>query len=214
MEVWKKSEILKNKKFRIVLLLELLLLLVPVVGILRGDRTVSTLADARVALQEGVRQEETGYSVDGSSDVNGTWLEMSGFALTPGTYTYYVTYDAEDNEVNKINIKSDDRIYRELLENELSLYSGRTQASCDIYVTSSLEPEEVSIQADYYGSGRLAITDIRLVKTTAAYRMLLTIFLLVFLIADFLIMLYVYMGKYPLPREKSWPGSGFRRWQS
>lgn len=202
MELWKKSEILKNKKFRIVLLLELLLLLVPVAGILRGNRTVSTLADARVVLQEGVRQEETGYSVDGSSDINGTWLEMSGFALTPGTYTYYVTYDAEDNEVNKINIKSDDRIYRELLENELSLYSGRTQASCDIYVTSSLEPEEVSIQADYYGSGRLAITDIRLVKTTAAYRMLLTIFLLVFLIADFLIMLYVYMGKYPLPLEK------------
>ena len=103
MEVWKKSEILKNKKFRIVLLLELLLLLVPVVGILRGDRTVSTLADARVALQEGVRQEETGYSVDGSSDVNGTWLEMSGFALTPGTYTYYVTYDAEDNEIRSIS---------------------------------------------------------------------------------------------------------------
>lgn len=76
---------------------------------------------------------------------------MSGFALTPGTYTYYVTYDAEDNEVNKINIKSDDRIYK--------------------------EPEEVSIQADYYGTGKLTIVDIQLVKTTAVYRMLLTIFL-------------------------------------
>lgn len=33
MDMWKKSEILKNKKFRILLLLEVLLLLVPVIGI-------------------------------------------------------------------------------------------------------------------------------------------------------------------------------------
>lgn len=48
MDMWKKSEILKNKKFRILLLLEVLLLLVPVIGILCGNKTISTLADAQV----------------------------------------------------------------------------------------------------------------------------------------------------------------------
>lgn len=38
MDMWKKSEILNNKKFRILLLLEVLLLLVPVIGILRGNQ--------------------------------------------------------------------------------------------------------------------------------------------------------------------------------
>ena len=52
--MWKKSEILKNKKFRILLLLEVLLLLVPVIGILCGNKTISTLADAQVTTEEGV----------------------------------------------------------------------------------------------------------------------------------------------------------------
>ena len=53
MDMWKKSEILKNKKFRILLLLEVLLLLVPVIGILCGNKTISTLADAQVTTEEG-----------------------------------------------------------------------------------------------------------------------------------------------------------------
>lgn len=65
--MWKKSEILKNKKFRILLLLEVLLLLVPVIGILCGNKTISTLADAQVTTEEGVIREAKGYSVDGSS---------------------------------------------------------------------------------------------------------------------------------------------------
>ena len=200
--MWKKSEILKNKKFRILLLLEVLLLLVPVIGILCGNKTISTLADAQVTTEEGVIREAKGYSVDGSSNISGPWLEMSGFSMAPGTYCYYVTYDTDDNGVNKINITSDGEIYRELLENELSLYSGRTESSCEIYVTSRLKADEVNIHADYYGTGKLTITDIRLVKTTASYRMLLVMFLLGFLLLDSLIMLYVYMGKYPLALEK------------
>ncbi len=90
-----------------------------------------------------------------------------------------------------------------MLENELSLYSGRTESSCEIYVTSRLKADEVNIHADYYGTGKLTIKDIRLVKTTASYRMLLVMFLLGFLLLDSLaIMLYVYMGKYPLALEK------------
>lgn len=56
--MWKKSEILNNKKFRILLLLEVLLLLVPVIGILRGNKTISTLSDAQVTTEEGVVREE------------------------------------------------------------------------------------------------------------------------------------------------------------
>lgn len=58
--MWKKSEILKNKKFRILLLLEVLLLLVPVIGILCGNKTISTLADAQVTTEEGVIREAKG----------------------------------------------------------------------------------------------------------------------------------------------------------
>ena len=86
MDMWKKSEILKSNKFRILLLLEVLLLLVPVIGILRGSKTISTLADAQVTTEEGVVREENGYSVDGNSNISGSWLKMSGFSMAPGTY--------------------------------------------------------------------------------------------------------------------------------
>ena len=212
--MWKKSEILKNKKFRILLLLEVLLLLVPVIGILCGNKTISTLADAQVTTEEGVIREAKGYSVDGSSNISGPWLEMSGFSMAPGTYCYYVTYDTDDNGVNKINITSDGEIYRELLENELSLYSGRTESSCEIYVTSRLKADEVNIHADYYGTGKLTIKDIRLVKTTASYRMLLVMFLLGFLLLDSLIMLYVYMENILLRWRRNWYTSEFPHWRS
>ena len=54
MDMWKKSEILNNKKFRILLLLEVLLLLVPVIGILRGNKTISTLwMEASISMVPG-----------------------------------------------------------------------------------------------------------------------------------------------------------------
>lgn len=39
------------------MLLEVLLLLVPVIGILCGNKTISTLADAQVTTEEGVIRE-------------------------------------------------------------------------------------------------------------------------------------------------------------
>lgn len=56
MDMWKKCEILNNKKFRILLLLEVLLLLVPVIGILRGNKTISTLSDAQDDIDHEVLQ--------------------------------------------------------------------------------------------------------------------------------------------------------------
>ena len=103
--MWKKSEILKNKKFRILLLLEVLLLLVPVIGILCGNKTISTLADAQVTTEEGVIREAKGYSVDGSSNISGPWLEMSGFSMAPGTYCYYVTYDSTTIYSNAVTLE-------------------------------------------------------------------------------------------------------------
>ena len=83
MDMWKKSEILKNKKFRILLLLEVLLLLVPVIGILCGNKTISTLADAQVTTEEGVIREAKGYSVDGSSNISAPSWKCAVFPWHP-----------------------------------------------------------------------------------------------------------------------------------
>lgn len=202
MHLWKQSEVMNNKKFRALLILEALLLLLTVIGILRGDKTVSTLADMQVTAADGTVLDDTGYSIDGSAGVNGTWLTLEGFSLNPGVYCYYVDYDAEDNEVNKVNIHSNGDIYKELMENELSLYSGKNDTFCQVYVTNKLNADQVNITVDYYGTGKLTIRDIRLVRTTGAERMLFVILLLLSGIVDALVMLYVYLGKYTLPLEK------------
>ena len=193
---------MKNKKFRVLLLLEAVLLLVALIGSIRGDRTVSSMADMQVTLAEGATQEEDGYSVDGSSGVDGTWLTLEGFAMKPGSYCYYISYESEDNAVNKVNIHSAGNIYKELLENELSLYSGKTEASCEVYVTADLDPGQVNITVDYYGEGKLTIHDVRLVRTAGTWRMLFVLVLVLSGIVNFLVMLYVSMGKKELSLEK------------
>lgn len=193
---------MKNKKFCVLLILEGLLLAALLIGILRGDREVASLADMQITAADGTIREETGYSIDSSSGVSGTWLTMEGFSMKPGLYCYYISYDAEDNEVNKVNVRSSHGIYKELLENELSLYSGIEKASCQVYVTNKLDSDQVSLTVDYYGTGKLTIHDIRLVQTAGAARMLFVIILLLSGIVDFLVVLYVYMEKHTLSLEK------------
>lgn len=202
MHLWRQSEIMKNKKFRVLLLLEVILLLVFLIGSLRGDREVASMADMQVTAADGTTREETGYTIDSSTEISGPWLTLEGFSLKPGLYCYYVSYETEDNGENKINIHSNGGIYKELLVNELSLYSGIKEASCQIYVTNKLDDDQVNMTVDYYGTGKLTIHDIRLVRTAGAFRMLFVITLLLSGIVDFLVMLYVYMGKHTLPPEK------------
>ena len=202
MNLWRQSEIMKNKKFRVLLLLEAVLLVVFLIGSLRGDREIASLADMQVTAADGTVRDETGYSIDSSGGISGTWLTMEGFSMKPGVYCYYVSYDAEDNGDNKINIHDNGGIYHELLADELSLYSGGKENFCQIYVTGKLDADQVYLTADYYGVGKLTIHDIRLVRTAGAARMLFVITLLLSGVVDFLVMLYVYMGKHTLPLEK------------
>ena len=86
MGLWKQSEIMKNKKFRVLLILEGLLLAALLIGILRGDREVASLADMQITAADGTIREETGYSIDSSSGLIGNWLTMEGFTMKTGLY--------------------------------------------------------------------------------------------------------------------------------
>ena len=105
MHLWRQSEIMKNKKFRVLLLLEVILLLVFLTGSLRGDREVASMADMQVTAADGTTREETGYTIDSSTGISGPWLTLEGFSLKPGLYCYYVSYDTEYNGEDCLAIK-------------------------------------------------------------------------------------------------------------
>lgn len=201
--MWKKSEIVKNRKFQILLVFELLLLCVAVIGLLRGNRTICSEASMVITMEGGAYLEETQeYYVDGSCGVSGEWLEAGGFSLTPGVYELKVGFTTTDNEINTMGIKASKAGFKSLLANEVSLYTGIHERSGQFYVTDWLgEEDKLHVFVGYNGTEPLTISSIEIIKTNAGSRILLFCVLFGSVLLNSLLMIYSYMGKYPVSLE-------------
>ncbi len=201
--MWKKSEVWKNRKFQIVVIVELLLLLVGIFGLFQGNRTICRTEGMEISLAGGAYLEESQeFYVDGNSGVYGEWLQAGGFSLTPGVYELKVNFDTVDNEINTMGIKAPEAGFRSLLANDISLYTGIQERSGQFYVTDWLGEEDgLHVSIGYHGSQPLSIQNIEIVKTNAGSRILIFCVMVFSLLINSLIMLYVYMGKYQVSVE-------------
>lgn len=200
--MWKKSEVWKNRKFQILLLAELLLLLLGIVGLFRKDEALYRVKDMQVSLSGGAYAENTGYSVAEGDGVSGDWLVAEGITLEPGVYRLEIDYKVDRDGVGVYGIYASEVPYYGLLSNGVSMYSGITESECQFYVTSPMGPEEkLRVMVEYDGGGELSVQDITIVKTNAGSRILLFCVILCSCVINSLVMIYVYMGKYQLTRE-------------
>lgn len=199
--MWRKSEVWKNKKFRFLVFLELVLIVLGCIGLIPGDRVVSDLDTMQVSLGGGEYLEETGaYRIDGSSGYQGAFLQAVPQVLSPGVYRMEIYVEAEDNAVNSFEINSTSGKFRGLRANGVGIYAGKELQTCQFYVTGS--KEEAVIAVNYAGTGELLVKDLRLVKTNAGSRIFLTMTICLSALADMLVMLYYYMGKNTVERDK------------
>ncbi len=139
----KKSEIFKSIQFKIINIIATCIFICCMIGVAGGDKTIGTLDDFVVEMSGGEITEEGDYIIDASSGINGTWLTISGFKLTPGVYKYYVDYtlaSESDSNVNSIELQSIGGNYNELLTNPPYFYYGNSNIDCEFYVTVPLDP--------------------------------------------------------------------------
>jgi len=199
--VWKKSEVWKNKKFRILLIFEALLLLVGILGLIPGDRLAADSSAMEVNLAAGSCPGESGeWYIDESFGFGGRFLEMYPPVLKPGVYTLRIVFDAGDNGSCSFGIEDRDGCFRGLRSNEVSLYSGVSVQECQFYVMSATKKAEVFV--NYGGAGALTVKNIELVHTNAGSRILIFLVVVFSALVNTLIMLYCYMGKYRVEAER------------
>jgi len=201
--MWKKAEAWKNRKFRILVLLEIVLVCFAIIGALRKDSTVANETSMNISLLGGEYQENNGYYVDGDCGISGEWLIANGFSLEPGSYNLVLSFEALENEVASMSILADGEAFNSLRVNATSIYSGIEKQNLQFYVRDTLgEKENLRVVLNYIGEEPMVVKGIEIVRTNAMATAFLVSVIAGSLLLNCLIMLYMYMGKYSVTTEQ------------
>lgn len=199
--MWKKSKIWESKAFRVLIILEAVLLLIGIWGLFPGNRVAVTDADMEFTQNAGTYTEANGgYFIDGSYGFQGEYLKAGGFSLKPGVYQLKIYYESVDNDVNNFVIESENGSFQELLSNNVSLYSGIGERNCQFYVRNKVDSARIIV--NYMGTEALTVKGFEIVHTTAGSRIFLFLLIILSAVINTLAMLYAYLGKYTVETEK------------
>lgn len=200
-DVWKKSDVWNHKKFRILLLLEALLLLAGIAGLFPGNRIVADENTMEIVLEGGeYLAEKQGYYIDGSYGYNGVFLTARPGKLRPGVYNLRIYFEADENLETNFGIESKSGIFRNLLSNFVTVYGGTGEQTCQFYVCGTDDSAKITV--NYSGGEAFLVNGIEVIHTNAGSRILICLALLGSAFVNTLIMLYCYGKRYPVPLEK------------
>ena len=199
--MWKKSEILQNKKFRLLLLTEAILLLIGIVSLFSGERAVADMNTMEVALSGGEYLEDRqGYYIDGSYGYNGVFLTAKPGELRPGVYRLQIALEAGENLQADFKMESESEKFHSLLSNPAELYGGVDKRTYQFYVCETEDSAKITV--NYSGGEPLLIKGMEVVYTNAGSRILICLTLAGAVLVNTLVMLHCYMKRYPVPFEK------------
>ncbi|MBQ7359844.1 MAG: hypothetical protein IJW63_07115 [Lachnospiraceae bacterium] len=187
--MWKKSEIFKSRKFQIWILAQLCALALGLLGILGGDEVV--------------------YRQELQTEITSEAMDLAGLALSPGSYEVFLSYETTEDKLNSVGVYAADAPLYGLLTNEVYLSAKADNCRFQFYAMDWLgEADALLIKIKCNGEQKLLIKDVEVVKTTDAYLACTVSALALFLLMDWLIMLYVYMGRYEVSviKKLTWFG--------
>ncbi len=145
------------KKWMIIFLAELVLLLAGMIGLFR-DGGVVYEADAE-ALTVDVQDEESVFLTD-------------ALALPAGVYEAVLTYETLEDGVHDFGVVAEeDLTFRGLRSNEVTLFSDKKEVTCQFYLTSSCEQLQAFVCEEE--DGTVAVEKIRILGSNAGSRILI-----------------------------------------
>jgi len=199
--VWKKSEIWNNKKCRLLLILEIILLIVGIMGLFSEEGIVADESNMEVQVNGGeYLAERQGYYIDESYDYNGVFLTASPGSLRPGVYRLRIVLEAEAGVEADFGIESESGKFRNLLSNSVKIYGGIEEQTGQFYVCGSEDSARITV--NYNGVQPLLIKEIEVEYTNAGSRVFICMVLAGSLLVNTFTMLYCYGKRYPLSFEK------------
>lgn len=187
----------KRKGFRIILLVELLLIAFGIAGLFGKNAVYEYgLSDMRANFGE-YSEEYGGVYVDGGMKLLGNLADFTDISLSRGTYRVQLHYATDTDMKNQCYV-TDAKLTDKLLQtNGTVLFSGLDKTDFDMWLYR--DTDGLIVHAEYVGEGMLSVSGLTIVQTNAMNRMLLfEIFCIVTLINC--IYLYVaYDREYHIP---------------
>lgn len=171
----KKSEFLKNRKIRILLCIEFVLILAGIIGLFGKKGIVVGAEETERLLTEGI-------------------------SLRAGVYTARLYYDAEEDVDSNFGVTAEDTLYKGLLCNYSPIYSGINMRECRFYLLDDAERLRVEVNGN--GASTLNILAVEIVAGTEGSRIYLFWVILFCLTLDGILMLSMYHRRHPIPGEK------------
>lgn len=196
--MWRKSEILKNRKFQILLIFEIIIILLCFFGISRGNKVVVDDSNSKITQFSGIySNEKGGYYIDGTFDFKGRLFEASGFKLYPGVYKLVLYCHSQDDNLNSFGVITSQKKHKELLSNNVPIFKNENVCVQEFYIINTVDSSDgLKVFVDYNGTKEFSISGFQIIYTNRIFSVLLFISILFFLLLNITVMVYVYLKKY------------------
>lgn len=171
----RKSEALKNRKFIILLCVELILILIGMAGLFGKPEVVVGNEGMDKLLGEGV-------------------------SVPAGVYSMRVYYDAHENGEGElaVTVSDQDNKFKTLLANTVYMDPGLHERECQFYLLDSVD----SLRADLDITQDMEILGLELVSSGAGSRIYLFWLIGILLVLNSVLVLAMYQRKQEIPVEK------------
>lgn len=171
MGMWKESGIVKNRKWKILLAVEVLLLIVGISGLFRPGGITAGTEQTDILLTEGI-------------------------PLKAGVYEAKIYYEAESDGGNRFGVTGEELYFRGLLSNSVTLFSDQQEAVCQFYLTEDVSRLKVYVEE----MEKLKLRGVEITSSAAGSRIFIFLVLLFSLLINTVMMVYLYHRKNPFDK--------------
>lgn len=168
-------QILRQRPFRILLIIEIFILLVGIVGLF-GKDAVYEYGPEYMTINYGVYMEEYGgVYVDEQSGTEGIVVDFADIVLPRGTYRVQLHYDTNTDFQQSCSVTNDTVGVKNILTNGCSLFSGLDQTDFEMWLLR--DSSRNVVHANYSGTGFLVVKGLTIRQTNAMNRVILFLLL-------------------------------------
>lgn len=171
----------KRKAFRILLMIELVLLAIGVAGLF-GKNRVYEYGPESMRVHFGALQEDGSCSAEGASGTGGIMAEYADISLPRGVYTVTLRYETDTFMKNGVNVSGGTAGYKGLLTNGENCLPGVSGTSFHMWLLE--DAAGISVNAVYGGEGSFQVSGLTITETNALARIWIFCVLAGFLLID------------------------------
>ena len=187
--------IVKTKRFIIILLIEIICIFAVVFNIFcfKSESVYYSLSDATVIFGS-VSEDYTSCYADKTFQMNGDMLKFERLKLNRGVYYISLHYETDTNMLNLCYVTDDSLKAKDLLTNGESLYSGLNTTNYEMWLLE--DTQNLSVSVSFCGEGSINVSGLTITESNAMNYIFAFIVVLFSLLFDVVYILIKYNRLY------------------